>query len=61
MAKIRIIHCINDDNEENVYLTEDFEMPASDVLYPGYTVHSDEVCELELPGSFPLEYTLQRM
>jgi len=40
--------------------SDEFNSPIEDLLYPGHTVDSDEVCEIDLPSGFPTNYSLKR-
>jgi len=57
----RIIHISGHkyETEELVYFTEDLELKATDLISWGYDIISDEVYDIDLPTTFPMDKILK--
>jgi hypothetical protein len=61
MDKIRLVIVSTDNVErEEVVFTNDFESAGDSWCSPGQSVTYDKVIEDNLPGIFPINYTLRR-
>ena len=62
MNKIRIIHYINyDTNEERLTFTEEVSTPVADFLPPGFMIVSDTTVRLALPPGFPSNHDFVKL
>jgi hypothetical protein len=51
---------VNDNNEE-IFITEDLELEAREFCKRGYVVESDTKINCKLPSTFPLETVFTKM
>ena len=47
-------------NTETITFTQDFKSSAADWCRSGHEVYCDQIIEMDLPTSFPLENTFER-
>jgi hypothetical protein len=59
--KIRlIVQSTPNGNAENVHFTDELTEDIELFIKPGYSVDSDDIIDVDLPASFPLNYALER-
>ena len=58
---VRVITSVDDDNNEQVIFTEDFESPAEDFFNSNMKITSDSTLDESLHFMFPLETVLERV
>lgn len=58
---VRLIHAVDDNGNEYVYFTEDFDSKPEDFLRPGYKAYFDKKIHADLPDCFPLDCELQKI
>ena len=58
--RVSVIHAVLGDLEqEEVTFTEDLKSDAADFVLKGWSIHSDIVCQMDLPVGFPMEVALR--